>query len=57
MGSNLTLLVRTWSRDWYLYADVLESSPVGGGVELRPVGLGFKCARSVAQLCFACLCV
>ena len=41
----------------HLYADVLESSPVGSGVNSRPVGLSFKCARLVAQLCFACLCV
>ena len=47
--------MRAWSRDWYLYADVLESSPVGGGVESRPVGIGFKCARSVSQLFFECL--
>ena len=57
MGSNLTLLVRAWLRDWYLYADVLKSSPVGGGVESRPVGFSFKCARSVAQLCFEFLSV
>ena len=47
--------MRALSRDWYFYVDVLESSPVGGGVESHPVGLTFKCARLVSQLCFECL--
>ena len=54
---SVTLLVRAWSHDLHLYAGVIKSSPVESGVESRPVGPSFKCARLVSQSCFACLCV